>query len=98
MDSVKVLNGTARVGDRVAYATRCGSWMDMKLATVLEVRDMGEWDEWHNAGIVKLVVEVTEVSGGYPAVPYRTQLSVLDRVIKLSPVDKVVVMGLDERA
>ena len=67
----KVLNGEVQAGDRVAYATRHGSWMDMHIATVLAEVDGA------------LQVEVTQGTGWRDREPRKTTIYVLDRVVKL---------------
>jgi hypothetical protein len=78
--AVSVLNGEVQIGDRVAYATRFASSMDMQIATVLEITGKENW-----RGVIepKLKVEVTKGSGYYQELPYKTTIGCLDRVIKL---------------
>jgi hypothetical protein len=69
--AAKVLNGEVQAGDRVAYATRYGSWMTMNIAKILEVRQDGG-----------LTVQVEQTSNRYANDRPRI-LGVLDRVVKL---------------
>lgn len=68
----KVLNGEVQPGDRVAYATRQGSWMTMNIARVVAVGEQGRC----------LDVQVEQSSDGYANDRIRI-LGVLDRVVKL---------------
>jgi hypothetical protein len=70
----KVLNGPVYAGDRVAYATRCGSWMTMNIARVTEVIPP------ENGGGLRVLVE--QSSDSYVSDRIRI-LGVLDRVVKL---------------
>lgn len=83
----EVLNGTVTVGDRVAYATRSGSSMHMRIGKVIEI--MPYESERYNRETRKrepftahsLRVEVELSSGRVPEMP--TRLTELDRVAKL---------------
>jgi hypothetical protein len=80
--AVSVLNGEVQAGDRVAYATRHGSWMDMNIATVLEVGEKDHaWKTLERIPVLK--VEVTRSSSYRQMQPYKTTVTVLDRVVKL---------------
>lgn len=88
MSTAEVLNGTVEAGDRVAYATRHGSSMHMRIGRVTEVISY-QAERW-NSGTRKrepftahsLRVQVERSSGwGKPDKPVR--LTELDRVVKL---------------
>lgn len=77
----KVLNGEVQAGDRVAYATRRYSHMDMHIGRVLEVTEKDHaWKEGVKVAVLKLEVEQ---STGWGNLPRKTTIGVLDRVVKL---------------
>jgi hypothetical protein len=69
--ALKVLNGYVQIGDKIAYATRSGSYMTMNIGTVTEVRD--------KAGKIKVRVDQSS-DGFYTKI---VTLEILGRVVKL---------------
>jgi hypothetical protein len=78
----QVLNGTVGVGDKIAYATRTGSSMDMNIGTVT---DVSEREHPWRSGVTTfaLKVNVTESTDTY-TLPRNVTITVIDRVVKLS--------------
>lgn len=78
--AVSVLNGEVKAGDRVAYATRSGSWMTMNIALVAEVAEREPVYDDRKIPVLKVRVEQSSDS----FVPDRIRtLDQLDRVVKL---------------
>jgi hypothetical protein len=83
--TAQVMNGKVGVGDTIAYATRQGSSLDMRIAVVLDIA-LVENPRWYVADkpvVPVLKVRVTQTSESFMAVPYETKITVLDRVVKL---------------
>lgn len=79
----KVLNGSVRVGDRIAYANRSGSWMTMQIARVTEITERDHAWQDRKVPILKVAVEQSSNwNEGHPH-PYNTTVGVLKRVVKL---------------
>jgi hypothetical protein len=70
--AAKVLNGSVQEGDRVAYASRSGSWMSMNIGIVTQVKPLGH----------PIKVRVEQSSDPWPHDKAVT-LTRLDRVVKL---------------
>jgi len=77
----KVLNGEVQAGDRVAYATRSGSWMTMNIGQVTEVGER-VFGYWTDRKVPILKVKVDQSSDSFVSGRVRT-LDQLDRVVKL---------------
>ena len=78
MGEAKVLNGTVKAGDRVAYATRAGDRAAIHLGTVEEVTTRAGWN------LVRTVLKIRiEHETGGPGVQKVRTVAELDRVIKL---------------
>lgn len=76
----KVLNGEVQAGDRVAYATRCGSRMTMNIGLVVEVAEREL--SYSDRKVPIFRVQVEQSSDSFASDRIRT-LDQLDRVVKL---------------
>lgn len=81
MITAQVLNGTVKIGDKIAYATRGGSSLDMSIGFIWDIIEKDHsWKSGVKVNVLK--VKVLRSTDTYN-VPRNVTVAVIDRVVKL---------------